>query len=162
MLNELAKLLRPGDSLKFSIVQTPAGLRVAVVPVMSDSVRGVVNGIEQADGPALQAVRAALALPLVATLDAADPDAQFRSLLSQFGAVREEAHSGLDNLLRSIKDAGRAAENTAAAKSKSATPAKERAGKPGTVPEQAAAAAQPDPGPASETTPGPKIPDLFE
>lgn len=121
MLNELSTMLGQGESLRFQIERTQAGLRVVVQPVLAPIKEH--DGSSEpttAEGKALLQLRAVLARPLVVVFDGADPDQQFRETLTRYSEVRQDATSEFEGLLASMREAATAA---ASAKSK-AVPAK--------------------------------------
>lgn len=124
MLNDLSRLLRVGESLRFTVSAVEGGLKIAVQPVLAADTQASSGAEPRTDHEkALLRVRAALAMPLVATLTSDNPDGELAGLCAGFVEARSEARAGLDALLASIKDAGKGAENTASAKTKA--PAKQ-------------------------------------
>ena len=114
MLNDLSRLLRVGESLRFTVSAVDGGLKIAVQPVLAaDTQSGSGAAPATEHEKALLRVRAALSMPLVATLTGDNPDAEMAQLCAGFGEARDEARSGLEALMASIKDAGKSAENTA-------------------------------------------------
>lgn len=105
MLNQLAKLLNEGESLKFSIERAKDGkLKVMVLPTLTDNAEEVPE--EVAD------MRAALATPLVLTVPADTADAVFTDALSKYQQARQPIKDNFEETLAFLETAGKAASNT--------------------------------------------------
>lgn len=98
----LESLLEKGESLQFHVERHARGVRVMVIPKLSDAPKDMPKEIEP--------LRAVLVRPLV--LESADGqalDRDFINVLRRYGEGRESARSAVDDLLDALRETGKAA-----------------------------------------------------
>ena len=105
MLSLLSKMLNEGEELKFALTkQTGGGLKVVVQPVL--------DGDPDEVKPEVADMRAALSMPLIASVTDADPDGEFQKLLTGYVEARAPVNDAYTHTLAALKEAGKAGQNT--------------------------------------------------
>lgn len=105
MLSSLSDMLKAGEQVKFTLTKQKDGqLKVMVQPVLEGDADEV--------KPEVADMRAALSMPLIATLPAADADAKFQNLLKGYTEARAPVVDSYEQTLALLKEAGKAGANT--------------------------------------------------
>ncbi|MBM4206816.1 MAG: PRTRC system protein E [Gammaproteobacteria bacterium] len=105
-------MLKNDERIQFTVTRKGDQLAVLVQPVLQGSV-------DDKAPETVQALRAALAMPLYVVTSPKALEADFPRSLADFADVREDGHNDLKNAMSRIKEAGKQAK-AEAAKSKQA------------------------------------------
>jgi PRTRC genetic system protein E len=100
-------MLKNDERIQFTVTRKGDQLAVLVQPVLQGSV-------DDKAPETVQALRAALAMPLYVVTSPKALDAEFPRSLADFSDVREDSHNDLKDAMSRIKEAGKQAKAEAA------------------------------------------------
>ncbi len=100
-------MLKNDERIQFTVTRKGDQLAVLVQPLLQGSV-------DDKAPETVQALRAALAMPLYVVTNPQALDADFPRSLADFADVREDAHNDLKEVMSRIKEAGKQAKAEAA------------------------------------------------